>query len=162
MSVAFKSFVVSLLTGSISQLLTILTLYVSNSKIMALLVFEVVGTVIAYTAQNFVFMGGRNFFSVLLLKWLVSSTMLLFLSYKLLVYLTNMKKIKTFSEELKGKKKVVFDYSIIIISATIVYFLMDLQMRKHYIFNESDNGNANGLLILGITGALVAYDRLNT
>jgi hypothetical protein len=127
-----------------------------------LLVFQVIGTVIAYTAQNFVFMGGRNFFSVLLLKWLVSSTMLLFISYKILIYLADLKKIKELSNELKDKKKMVFDYSIIIMSTVIVYFLMDLPMRKHFIFNESANANGYSLLILGVTTAMVVYDRLNS
>jgi hypothetical protein len=162
MSIAFKSLLVSMVTGTTSQLLTILTLYLTDNKILALMVLQVIGSAIAYMGQNFVFMGGRNFFSVLLLKWLVLSTMLLFLSYKLLVYLTEMKKVKELSNTLKGKKKLAFDYSIIVVATLIIYFLLNFPMRKHFIFNEADDGNRNGLLILGVTTALVVYDRFHT
>ena len=159
-SVGLKSLLVSTATGTTSQVATILTLYLTNNPVLGLLVMQVFGTLLAYTAQSYVFgFNGGTFFNTVLLRWLIVNCLTLFVSYKLMVYIKNMKKVKELSGELEGTKKIIFDY-LTIVGAVIVNFLLwELPMRKYYIFNENTNTNMYGCLILSIVSLVVFYDQ---
>ena len=154
-----KSFLVSTLTGGTSQLATITTLYLTKNKIMALLVLQVFGTLLAYCAQAYVFGIKGGLFGPVFLRWMLTATMTLFLSYKMVIYIGNLEKVKEFSGKFKGRKKIIFDYLSIMVAVLVTFFMWEFPMRKLFIFDDSINTNMYALLIMSVVVGFVVYDQ---
>ena len=67
-SLALKSFIVSSVTGGLTEAVKIILLYTNTSVKNTLLISVIFSYVIAYIAQRYVFSGGR-FFGISFLKY---------------------------------------------------------------------------------------------
>jgi len=159
LSLGMKSFLVSMVTGTTSQVATISTLYLTKNKIAALFVLKICGSLLAYSAQSYVFGVKGGVFGPVLLRWIVGVTMTLFLSYKMVVYVGNLEKVKKTSDRLEGNYKFIFDYASIMFPVLVGFLIWEFPMRKFYIFNDNVNTNGYALLILSVVATFVAYDQ---
>lgn len=159
LSLGVKSFLVSSITGSISQAATIGTLFITKNKILALFVLQVLGTLLAYSAQSYIFGFSGGFFGPVLLRWMICVTVTLFLSYKFVIYIENLEKVQRISNKLKGIKKIIFDYLSIMMGVFLTFILWELPMRKLYIFNNNTNTDLYGFLIISVISGFVFYDQ---
>jgi hypothetical protein len=88
----------------------------------------------------------------------------MFLSIKLFQYINNLERVKKWKSELTGLKLDVLNYTLLLSSIMIVYFIWEFKMRKKYIFvyREADASKTIDLVILLVAGSLVAIDQYYT
>jgi len=141
-NILFRSLGVSIITGSLTEGLKIALIYNNISIENVLLISVIFSYTIAYTAQRYVFSGGR-FFGLSLLKYCAVALITIQISRKFLNILKNNKTIKSYIEDtnISETRRKIYKYILINTAILTIFFCIDYPLRKSFIFlknKESD------------------------
>ena len=139
-SLALKSFIVSSVTGGLTEAIKIILLYTNTSVKNTLLISIIFGSTISYIAQRYVFCGGR-FFGISFLKYTALSLVVIQLTNICLEKLQNNKTIKSFIEDesISETRKKVYQYIIINTAILILFICIQYPLTKKFIFVKNPN-----------------------
>ena len=133
--VFLKSFIVSTITGVLTEIVKIGLLKTTGNPQKTILYSSIFSYIIAYIAQRYVFCGGR-FFGISFLKYFAVSAITIQLYSLILDKLLNISVIKNKLNDktLSDTKKKIYQY--ILINATIIFIFIciDFPLRKYFIF----------------------------
>jgi hypothetical protein len=135
LTLGMKSFLTSVGTGSSTELFKMFLLYMNQSTQNVLIFSGIFSYSISYIAQRYVFCGGR-FFGLSLLKFFSISLVTIQLGTILLNLLENIPIIKKYTEDktITDTRKKIYQYLLINASILIIFFCIDLPLRKSFIF----------------------------
>jgi hypothetical protein len=158
-----KSLGVATTTGTITNVTAFLILTFTKNPILSIMWIQTFGNIIAYFAQSYIY-GFKRVIGGMILRWALVTCISMFLSIKLFQYINNLERVKKWKSELTGLKLDVLNYTLLLSSIMIVYFIWEFKMRKKYIFvyREADASNTIDLVILLVAGSLVAIDQYYT
>ena len=141
-STLLKSIALSCVTGSITEALKLLLLYINISVQNVLLISVTFSYTIAYIVQRIVFCGGR-FFGISLLKYCAVTLITIQLSQKILKFLQNNKTIKSYIEDknISETRKKIYQYLLINTSILIIFFSIDYPLRKSFVFLKNKSSD---------------------
>jgi len=141
-STLLKSIALSCVTGSITEALKLLLLYINISVQNVLLISVIFSYTIAYIVQRIVFCGGR-FFGISLLKYCAVTLITIQLSQKILKFLQNNKTIKSYIEDknISETRKKIYQYLLINTSILIIFFSIDYPLRKSFVFLKNKSSD---------------------
>ena len=139
-SLALKSFIVSSVTGGLTEAVKIILLYTNTSVKNTLLISVIFSYIIAYIAQRYLFITGR-FFGISFLKYWAVAVVVIQLTNILLEKLENNKVIKNIIEDnnINETRKKIYKYILINISILILFILIQYPLRKSFIFVKNVN-----------------------
>jgi hypothetical protein len=139
-SLALKSFIVSSITGGLSEAIKIILLFMNTSIKNTLLISVIFGYIISYVAQRYVFCGGR-FFGISFLKYWAVAVVVIQLTNMFLEKLQNNKTIKSFVEDksISETRKKIYQYIIINIAILILFITIQYPLRTIFIFVKNPN-----------------------
>ena len=139
-SLALKSFIVSSITGGLSEAIKIILLFMNTSIKNTLLISVIFGYIISYVAQRYVFCGGR-FFGISFLKYWGVAVVVIQLTNMFLEKLQNNKTIKSFVEDksISETRKKIYQYIIINIAILILFITIQYPLRSIFIFVKNPN-----------------------
>jgi hypothetical protein len=139
-SLALKSFIVSSITGGLSEAIKIILLFMNTSIKNTLLISVIFGYIISYAAQRYVFCGGR-FFGISFLKYWSVAVVVIQLTNMFLEKLQNNKTIKSFVEDksISETRKKIYQYIIINIAILILFITIQYPLRTIFIFVKNPN-----------------------
>jgi hypothetical protein len=139
-SLALKSFIVSSVTGGLTEAIKIILLYTNTSVKNTLLISVIFSYVIAYIAQRYVFCGGR-FFGISLLKYCAVASVVIQLTNMFLEKLQNNKTIKSFIEDesISETRRKIYQYILINTAILILFITIQYPLRKTFIFVKNPN-----------------------
>lgn len=139
-SLALKSFIVSSITGGLTESLKIVLLYINTSVKNTLIISIIFSYIIAYIAQRYVFCGGR-FFGISFLKYCAVAFIVIQLTNMLLEKLQNNKTIKSFIEDetISETRRKIYQYILINTAILTLFICADYPLRKLFIFIKNPN-----------------------
>lgn len=139
-SLALKSFIVSSITGGLSEAIKIILLFMNTSIKNTLLISVIFGYIISYLAQRYVFCGGR-LFGISFLKYWAVAVVVIQLTNMLLEKLQNNKTIKSFVEDksISETRRKIYQYIIINIAILILFITIQYPLRSIFIFVKNPN-----------------------
>ena len=139
-SLALKSFIVSSVTGGLTEAVKISLLYTNTSVKNTLLISVIFSYVIAYIAQRYIFCGGR-FFGISFLKYCAVGSVVIQLTNMFLEKLQNNKTIKSFIEDesISETRRKIYQYILINTAILILFITIQYPLRKTFIFVKNPN-----------------------
>ena len=139
-SLALKSFIVSSITGGLTESLKIVLLYINTSVKNTLIISIIFSYIIAYIAQRYLFCGGR-FFGISFLKYWSVVFIVIQLTNILLETLQNNKTIKSFIEDesISETRRKIYQYILINTAILTLFICIDFHMHKLFIFVKQPN-----------------------
>lgn len=154
-SLLVKSFGVSLITGTITEIVKVILVNISDDLKSNLIISLIFAYTIAYIGQRFVFGGGR-FFGISLLKYIAIAVVSIQLSKLVLDKYQKLKFVnKLFSDpEITSFKKKLFNYLIMNAAILTIFVLFDYPMRKYFIFEKRHTDYIAAYLLFGIASVI--------
>jgi hypothetical protein len=139
-SLIFKSLELSALTGSITEAIKVILLYMNFTTENTMLIALIFSYILAYIVQRYVFCGGR-FFGRSLLKYCAVVIISVQITKFLLQLLQNNKFIKKYTEDetISNTRRKIYNYLLINISVLTIFFAIDYPLRKSFVFMKKDN-----------------------
>lgn len=135
LTLGMKSFLTSVGTGGSAELFKMFLLYMNQSVQNVLIFGGIFGYSISYIAQRYVFCGGR-FFGLSLLKFFSLASVTIQLGSILLHKIEHISIIKKYIEDktISDTRRKIYQYLLINASILIIFFCIDLPLRKSFIF----------------------------
>ena len=135
LSLSIKSFLASVCTGVTTESFKIFLLYMNQSTNNVIIFAGIFGYSLSYIVQRYIFCGGR-FFGLSLLKFFSCALVTIQLSAILLKLLENNSIIKKYIEDknISDTRRKIYKYFLINISILIIFFCIELPLRKSFIF----------------------------
>ena len=151
-----KSLGVASITASITELVKIGLLKYTDSPQITIIISSIFSYIIAYTAQRYVFQGGR-FFGISFLKYFAVAAITIQLSSLLLRQLQKNEKIRSIIDNPDNSnfRKKAYQYLLINSSILIIFLCIDYPMRKNFIFLKGSNDYIYSYLLYII--AIIIY-----
>jgi len=133
--VFLKSFIVSTITGVLTEIVKIGLLKTTGNPQKTILYSSIFSYIIAYIAQRYVFCGGR-FFGISFLKYFAVSAITIQLYSLILDKILNISVIKNKLNDktLSDTKKKIYQYILINITIISIFICIDFPLRKYFIF----------------------------
>ena len=130
-----KSFGVSLITGTLTEIFKITLLKTTGDPNKTIVYSSIFSYIIAYIAQRYVFNGGR-FFGISFLKYFAVSAITIQLYSLVLDKILNIPVIKNKLDDktLSDTKKKIYQYTLINITIISIFICIDFPLRKYFIF----------------------------
>ena len=135
LSLSIKSFLASVCTGSTTELFKMFLLYINQSTKNIIIFSGIFGYSLSYIVQRYIFCGGR-FFGLSLLKFVSVSSVTIQLCSIFLKILENNLIIKKYIEDknISDTRRKIYKYLLINISILIIFYCIELPLRKSFIF----------------------------
>jgi hypothetical protein len=157
--VFLKSFGVSIITATLTEIVKISLLKITNNPDTTITYSLIFGYIIAYVAQRYVFCGGR-FFGISLLKYFAVSAITIQLYRMILDKILNIPfiKKKLDDETLTDTKRKIYQYLLINFTIITIFICVDFPLRKYFIFVKNLHYDYLVSYILYIIAFLIYYN----
>ena len=156
LSLFAKSLGVAGITASITEIVKIILIKVTNNPQTTIIIGSSFGYVIAYIAQRYVF-GGGHFFGISFLKYFAVAAVAIQLSSLLLKQFQKNEKIRKIIDNPNNSdfRKKAYQYLLINSSILIIFLCVDFPMRKNFIFRKGSKDYIYSYLLYII--AIIMY-----
>jgi len=157
--VFYKSFFASVITGTITEIVKLSLLNITNDPNKTIIYGSIFGYTIAYIAQYYVFNSGR-FIGISLLKYLAVSSVNIQLYRLLLNKILNYPYIKKILDDknLSNNRRKIYQYILINITIISIFILIEFPLRKYFIFVKNLQYDYLVAYILFIIAFLIYYN----